>query len=158
MNWEAISAIGEIVGATAVVVTLIYLAVQVRQGTRATQAVSIQTASSLDQEFLLAIGADAATSEMWATYMSKPETLPHDQQLRGSYLIASVVRRLENIYLQKRLGAISEEGWRSRQQMFVGIARSAGYAAFLNSPPAAFFGQDFGDYMAQLRREDGDAE
>lgn len=37
MNWEAISAIGEIVGATAVVVTLIYLAVQVRQGTKATQ-------------------------------------------------------------------------------------------------------------------------
>jgi len=36
MNWEAISAIGEIVGATGLVVTLIYLAVQVRQGTKAT--------------------------------------------------------------------------------------------------------------------------
>ena len=34
MNWEAIGAVGEIVGATAVVVTLIYVAVQVRHGDR----------------------------------------------------------------------------------------------------------------------------
>jgi hypothetical protein len=34
MNWEAIGAVGEIVGAAAVVVTLIYVAVQVRQNTR----------------------------------------------------------------------------------------------------------------------------
>ncbi len=34
MNWEAIGAVGEIVGAAAVVVTLIYLAAQVRQNTK----------------------------------------------------------------------------------------------------------------------------
>tara|TARA_B110000858_G_scaffold89247_1_gene103084 strand:- start:5179 stop:5370 length:192 start_codon:yes stop_codon:yes gene_type:complete len=34
MNWDAISAIGEIIGATAVVVSLVYLAVQIRQNTR----------------------------------------------------------------------------------------------------------------------------
>jgi hypothetical protein len=34
MNWEAIGAIGEIVGATAVVGTLIYLAVQLRHNTK----------------------------------------------------------------------------------------------------------------------------
>lgn len=34
MNWEAMGALGEIVGAAAVVVTLVYLSVQVRQNTR----------------------------------------------------------------------------------------------------------------------------
>ena len=34
MNWEAISAISDIVGAIAVVVSLIYIAVQIRQNTR----------------------------------------------------------------------------------------------------------------------------
>ena len=34
MNWEALGAIGEIVGAIAVVLTLGYLAVQMRQNTR----------------------------------------------------------------------------------------------------------------------------
>ena len=35
MNWEAIGAIGEILGALAVLVTLLYLAIQVRQNTAA---------------------------------------------------------------------------------------------------------------------------
>ncbi len=38
MNWDAIGAVGEIVGAAAVVITLIYLAVQVRSARTATDA------------------------------------------------------------------------------------------------------------------------
>ena len=38
MNWDAVGAIGEIVGALAVVITLVYLAIQVRQNTRHLQA------------------------------------------------------------------------------------------------------------------------
>jgi hypothetical protein len=40
MNWEALGAIGEMVGAVAVVVTLGYLAVQIRQNTRSVRAAS----------------------------------------------------------------------------------------------------------------------
>jgi len=43
VNWDAIGAIGEIVGAVAVVATLGYLAVQIRQNTRADRASSRQT-------------------------------------------------------------------------------------------------------------------
>ena len=38
MNWDAAGAIGEIVGALAVVITLVYLAIQVRQNTRHVRA------------------------------------------------------------------------------------------------------------------------
>jgi len=38
MNWEAIGSIGEVVGAIAVLVTLVYLTLQVRQGNRLMQA------------------------------------------------------------------------------------------------------------------------
>ena len=42
MNWEAAGAIGEIVGAIAVVVTLAYLATQTRLNMRATKAVAYE--------------------------------------------------------------------------------------------------------------------
>lgn len=153
MNWDAVSAIGETVGALAVVMTLIYLAVQVRQSTNATQAASIQTASTLDQEFLLALGTDQATAQLWATYLTEPAALSSEQRLQGSYLMASFIRRLENVYIQKRLGALSNEGWDSRQAMFVGIARSAGYDAYLKSLPGEFINQDFRAYMADLSQD-----
>ncbi len=38
MNWEAIGAVGETVGALAVLVTLVYLAMQIRQNTKSVQA------------------------------------------------------------------------------------------------------------------------
>ena len=108
----------------------------------------------MDQEFLLTIGASSVLAKLWATYLVAADTLPDDQRLQGVYLMASLLRRMENIQVQKRLGALSEEGWQSRQLMIVGIANSAGYAAFLKSPPAAFFGEEFRDNMAQLVADD----
>lgn len=35
MNWEAISAIGQFIGAIAVIITIIYLAIQMKQNTAA---------------------------------------------------------------------------------------------------------------------------
>jgi len=150
MNWEAISAVGEIVSAAAVVITLIYLAVQVRQGTKATQAVSIQTASAQDQDFLLTVGADPLTARMWTKYLTDPDSLSDDEKMQGALLLGAVMRRLENIYLQKCLGSISEEGWQSRQSLFLGIAQSPGYSVYLNSLPASLIGKEFLEYMAQL--------
>ncbi len=37
MNWDAVGAIAELVGATAVVLTLVYLSIQLRQNTRAVE-------------------------------------------------------------------------------------------------------------------------
>ena len=42
MNWEAIGAIGEIIGAAGVIITLLYLASQLRQNTRALGVTSSQ--------------------------------------------------------------------------------------------------------------------
>ena len=42
MNWDAIGAVGEIIGGVAVLVTLIYLAIQVRHARRAQQAEAIR--------------------------------------------------------------------------------------------------------------------
>ena len=43
MNWDAIGAVGEVVGAFAVVISLIYLATQIRAGTRAARSQNIHT-------------------------------------------------------------------------------------------------------------------
>ena len=48
MNWEALGAIGELVGAAAVLATLVYLALQMRQNTR---AVRIAARTTLQEAF-----------------------------------------------------------------------------------------------------------
>ena len=65
MNWEAIGAIGEITGATAVVITLIYLAVQVRQNSQ-NQHSSTSWAITQTLDALIArISSDAELTDIW---------------------------------------------------------------------------------------------
>ncbi len=52
MDWNAIGAVGEILGAVAVVATLGYLAVQTRHSVAATQANTRQAILESDQQFL----------------------------------------------------------------------------------------------------------
>ena len=42
LNWDAIGAIAEIAGAFGVILTLIYLAIQLRQNTKASQITAVQ--------------------------------------------------------------------------------------------------------------------
>ena len=48
MNWEAIGALSEFVGAIAVVITLVYLAIQIRQNTR---AIRLDTGHDITEEY-----------------------------------------------------------------------------------------------------------
>ena len=59
MNWEAVGAVGEILGAVAVVLTLVYLAIQVRYARKATVDQNLLTRSTAIREMILAaVGND----------------------------------------------------------------------------------------------------
>lgn len=55
MNWDAIGAIGETIGAVAVLVTLIYLALQVRQARKMQLAESIRATRAERREFFTSL-------------------------------------------------------------------------------------------------------
>ena len=62
MNWDAISALSEFIGAIAVVVTLIYLAVQVRQNTQSIKTSTLQANTALWNSMFSAIADPDITS------------------------------------------------------------------------------------------------
>jgi hypothetical protein len=90
MNWEALGAIGEIVGAAAVVVTLGYLAVQIRQNTKSVQAATFQS---------IAEGLADASYRL----MNPP---PGDQRTDLFLLFVGTLRRYENLHFQIRRGTL----------------------------------------------------
>jgi hypothetical protein len=64
MNWEAIGAIGEIVGAIAVFVTLLYLGIQLRLNTRALKSSTFQEISASTAETMQVIASTPGMSEL----------------------------------------------------------------------------------------------
>ena len=66
MNWDAMGAIGEIIGATAVIATLLYLAVQTRQTRMAVQDSSAIATAEAHSRSRLVLAQDAALSAVLA--------------------------------------------------------------------------------------------
>lgn len=89
MNWEAIGAIGEIVAAAAVLITLIYLAVQIRQNTnqmersdRAARGQSYQDLLTGLQSHLAPLALDESTSDLFHRGLKRFESLNNLEQFR----------------------------------------------------------------------------
>ena len=117
MNWTAISTISELVGAVVVVVSLWYVAVQIRQNTKAALASSRQ--GLLD--------ADLGLISDYMNYALDPhligdevELTPEDER-RFTWMVVKALRIREFAWHQYKSGTLDEESWRSYMAPVAGI-------------------------------------
>ena len=75
MNWDAIAAIGEVIGALAVVATLGYFAKQIRQQNRTSEADAVREVFATWTTAIAACVADQATSELMMRGLKDYEAL-----------------------------------------------------------------------------------
>jgi len=109
MNWGAVGAIGEGVGAVAVVVTLGYLAVQIRQNTTSLRAATFQDIVREGNVFVRDLALHPDLARIWRSGLDSLEALSADERERFHFLILSFYRRVENSYHQSRRRLIDEE-------------------------------------------------
>ena len=75
MNWEALAAIGEILGATAVLVTIAYLAVQVRQNTASVATATWESVLTGFNEINVAVANNPELADVVTRGMYDPDSL-----------------------------------------------------------------------------------
>jgi hypothetical protein len=108
MEWTALGAIGELVGGVVVVITLIYLAAQIRQNTKATRAHATAYVASEMERNLLAVAENRGLAEP-IQMATEGADLPPVDRLRVRAWWGSFVRNAESHYLQAHLGTMSED-------------------------------------------------
>lgn len=91
MNWEATGAIADIVGATAVLATLIYLALQIRQNSR-----SINQQNDMAKAQTIQARADSVTQLMltvkrWSLYL--PRSWQTNRECRLTWILSNEPER-----------------------------------------------------------------
>jgi len=98
MNWEAIGALAELLGATGVIVSLVYLATQIRTNNALVKAQKAQALVELSSPFNMELARSRNFAELWLNGVP-PEADAVDrfrhQSLLGWWLILH-----ENIYGQ----------------------------------------------------------
>lgn len=107
MNWDAIGAIGELIGAVAVIATIGYLAVQIRQSNRLARASAVL---SLQSELREQRGAVVFDAELARIILKVEEGIGDElseiDRVKLRVRLESTLSLLESIYLQYEAGVI----------------------------------------------------
>jgi len=145
--WASIS---EIIGAAVVMLSLVFVGIQIRKNTIATQASTLQSSVSDDTHILTAVGATIEASSALYRYSFDPESLSQEQLIQGRWLFASTVRHWENLYLQRLSGTLSEDAWRAREPALRALVLCPGWKEFTASVLGPFMGGPFMDYAEKV--------
>jgi len=109
MNWEAIGAVGEIVGALAVVASLTYVAVQLKAANTLTQVQTRENANEAFDRWRSKLVLDEDLGALWDRGIDAPETLSETEANRFRWLIIELMHNTRVQFLRaKDLGQQEE--------------------------------------------------
>ena len=111
MNWEAVGAAAEIVGAIAVVLTLIYLAIEVRNNRSATESASLDALAAGFNTINAQLIADRSVEELWLSGIADPEQLDEVDRARFWLIFQSYMNQLTALKKYHIAGVLSEDEW-----------------------------------------------
>ena len=138
MNWDALVAISQLVAAIGVILSLIFLAVQLRQNTKAIQ-------SSAIQNLVQSLSGNAQTNvenEYLVPLMLKAnagvETLSEEERTRLHFWFVMAFRRFEGVYFQRSLGLVDAAVTEGFERSHISILASKSGRAWWSTAKGAF--------------------
>ena len=119
MNWEAIGAIGEIVGAAAVVISLVYLALQIRTQNRETRVASAHEIFEAFRSIALPFQNPDHAALISKSWNDGYNNLSEPERLQVLSIIIPMLRVWEEAYYQHRSVRLEESIWSSISAQFI---------------------------------------
>ena len=129
MNWEAVGAVGEIVGALAVVATLGYVAVQIRQNTHSMTTTVYESAMAGFIEHIRFVASDAELSSILRRGSTTPASLDEAELFRFTFIRHSVNHVYKLFRLYER-GVFPKREWQNAAAEAVRMLSMPGLADF----------------------------
>ncbi len=148
MSILELGAIGEFVGAIAVVATLAYLAVQIRQNTKSTRALTYSATATGWQDYLQEQSAEDLDILMLLS--TNHHELSHAQFLRAYYLYRTQFRRMEHDFYQYRTGTLDEDTWTAYSRGFEQDTFAAPGARAMWKLQSNFFEPSFSECIDEI--------
>ena len=151
VNWEAISAIGQIVGALAVVISLIYLATEVRSNARATREASMRSTSDSFTRWIQQLSAHPHLRELYYRGIHDYESLQGADLVGFGVLMLEMFRLNEELYYQRLEGQLGPRLWRGFEAGMRELNAYPGVQAWWRLR-SHWFSEDYANHINQLQQ------
>ena len=152
-------AVAELLGAAAVFLSLIYLAVQTRQNTQALRSAAFHQVRDSFSEVSLAISQNPELLDLIVRTV-RGEEISDAEQIQVSFIFTTMTRKGESAYFQSNEGTLQSESWLGIRATLLGLFANPRGVAWLESVGDRFTKEYLDDLTAgakeMLQAEQGD--
>ena len=154
MNWEMLAAIGEIVGAAGVVLSVTYLAIQIREGTRATRLAALQAMSRDIDGVLQSIIEAPGVADLFLRGITAFESIEGSDLPRFNSILERFFRVYENAFYRNKANQLERTVWHGMDCQIRDLLAYPGTKLWWSSREQ-WFGNEFNAYVAGVIRSAG---
>ena len=130
MPLDQVANIAEITGMVVVVVTLVFLTVQIRQNTRAVRLNTVHGISEAFRAQAALIGGSESVAAVYRTGLIQPRELNETARVQFYALMHNQVRGYEDAYYQQLEGALDLRYWSGMHGQMLNTSSLPGFVQF----------------------------
>lgn len=146
MDWDAIGAIANILGAIGVIYSLVYLGIQIRNQNRESQLAAATELASQWSASMSDIAVSPELAKALEIGFYKPESLSPHQYLQFSSHLNRVFRDVETMYIQFLAGRLSGDLWNGVSVSTIELTQCIGVRSWW-ATRNGWFGDTFANYI-----------
>jgi hypothetical protein len=157
MNWDAIGAIAETLGAIGVIASLVYLATQIRQSRDQMRAATYQQMQATITDRVCWASQSPEIEEAVRLGLRDFERLSDEDAFRFNLWASAVTMACENSHYQYRIGMLDEDRWQNHRSAVELSFGSPGFAQWWRSnPPTPGSSPEFIALVEEILAEEPD--
>ena len=140
----------EVIGASAVIISLILVVLELNESTRATRAATSSSATHAMMQWYSEIGVNAEASDIFIRFLQNPDELTQSQRVQGVFLLHSAMLIFQNSYFLAKEGTLDTSTHQTILEAIVPVKDASGFFLYWGQRKA-FFHPEFQDYIEELR-------
>ena len=146
MNWDAFGAIAEMIGGIAVLVTLVYLAVQVRHAQRIQRQTLLSNQTAHWVANCQTIGANPELNQAWHKALRGAD-MTREERWQWSIVLYGVILDFEEMYYLQKEGYQYEFRWQSIQRALRNYLTTPAGERWWDAAKHLYFDPEVVDYI-----------
>jgi len=143
---EKIALIAEIFGGIAILISLLFVGIQLRENTKATRSSTATATIGTMTNWYVTMGTDGETSVSFWRFLADPETMTKEEQLQHIYNLHGLLLTFQNSYYLALEGTIDERIPESLNQVLIGVKDQPGFKLYWDARKSIFF-KEYRDYV-----------
>ena len=149
MNWDAISAVSQLIGSVAVVISVLYLAFQLRSSTRVARVAAMDAAAAALRDVTKPFMENAELARIWRIGLEDLDALSPEDQARFFHAAHQFLKALETIHYHYVYGLLDTQLWDGWLELLRHYVATPGIDHYL-SRRGAVFSKRFCKFIGEL--------